>query len=231
LSFGIIQPKPGKNIGTLSYYDLWTPDDVKACPDPTEECLEIEITEFDLRVEGYIAGTYNSATGISGSFRGKLTEFNFQEDAPLSCIGIGTWPGACDSIPEINLYPTVEGGVMPYTFAWSDGTIGELTTNGEGLYTVIVTDYLGTSCVLSYDYTYLRELQYELSITEPDCDMENGSAIIEVQNFSDFTITWPGGVQGNSLMNAGEGVYNAFIRYGDNYSCTVVVPVTLDDGC
>lgn len=178
---------------------------------------DLDVTAWTL--ENLAAGTYNYV----------LTDINFcQTEGSLSLTTLAEITLSSDIIPptgeatndaEINL--TVEGGLEPFTYMWSNEATGEDLNNlAEGQYTVTVTDANGCTSEQTF---FVPAFDCALGIEEPlvqqitcfgDAD---GSISISVNNGTEpYSYSWSNGAQESTIENLGPGSYTLTVTDADN---------------
>jgi gliding motility-associated-like protein len=124
---------------------------------------------------------------------------------------------------------TVNGGVMPYSYNWSNGNLSAANSNlTAGIYNVTVTDANG--CVLTSSANIIQPdlLEVTLSATDVSCFMgNNGTATATVSGGTQpYTYLWsPSG--GNTAFAAGltAGTYSVLITDGNNCQATESITI------
>lgn len=121
----------------------------------------------------------------------------------------------------INL--TVSGGVLPYTFSWSDGQSTEDASNlSAGTYMVDITDANG--CMLSQSFTVgnnTGNLNYTATVVHDTCSAGVGSIDISVNGANGTpTFSWDNGATTEDLSNLSTGSYTLTITDGSGCSLT-----------
>ena len=124
---------------------------------------------------------------------------------------------------------TVAGGVAPFTYLWSNGSVTEdLNGVSAGNYTVIITDANSCSANSSGDVT---EPAASLSATAvatsiPCPGGSTGTIDLTVSGgTAPFTYLWSNGAVTEDLINIAAGVYNADIT--DAGGCTTTAGITI----
>nr|MBK9653592.1 T9SS type A sorting domain-containing protein [Bacteroidota bacterium] len=122
------------------------------------------------------------------------------------------------------------GGVMPYTYAWSNGQTTQTATGlMAGTYTVIIGDANGCTANATYTVTGVVNA---LSITEthvnPTCyGNTNGSIDITVTGGSlPYTYIWTGGATTEDRTNIGAGSHTVTVTDANGCTITLCVVVT-----
>ncbi|MBI3519842.1 MAG: gliding motility-associated C-terminal domain-containing protein [Bacteroidetes bacterium] len=118
------------------------------------------------------------------------------------------------------LATNVAGGLPPYSYAWND-PIGQASASAIGLcngtYSVTITDANGCFNTLPAAVTSPAQITFTPTITEPSCDLCNGSAIINpIGGTPGYTYLWSVNNQtGNTATNLCAGVYMVQITDGN----------------
>jgi len=121
---------------------------------------------------------------------------------------------------------TVEatGGVAPYDYIWSDGTVGPTLTDVESApYNVIVTDANGCMTDQNVFISSPAEIVITQILTDPLCNGDvNGFIILDVVGgTSPYSFLWENGSQSNSQFNIAAGVYLTTVT--DDNGCETIV--------
>ena len=107
---------------------------------------------------------------------------------------------------------TVEGGVAPYEYAWSNGTTTEdITVESPGTYSVTVVDNNG--CTGVHDIDVEGSVIINFTVTNPFCAGE-GSGSIEVGTNPNWTYLWDTGDTDSVLQGVGVGTYCVTVTNG-----------------
>lgn len=136
--------------------------------------------------------------------------------------------GNCDGEATVS----VNGGVSPYTYLWSDGqTTQTADTLCIGTYTVVVTDAIGcttTSTVIINDDNALATAPTSTNVScFGDCD---GSATVVITGgVTPYTVQWddPNNQTGVTATNLCPGTYTATVT--DAANCVSVSTVTITE--
>lgn len=131
-----------------------------------------------------------------------------QNDCADDCIG--------------SIIVTVSGGVMPYTYAWSDGSMDPSITNlCDGQYLVTITDQLGTELISSpIMLSSPPAIELMETISPISCiDMEDGSILLHVSGgTAPYNYSWNNGVESMITSNLGAASYTVTVT--DDLGCT-----------
>ncbi len=185
-------------------------------------------------LSGIPAGIYvDTVTDINGCF--EIVEYQItQPSAPLSMTDSIT-PILCFGDTTGNIALTVAGGVVPYTYVWSNGDTDNVAENlGIGTYTVTVTD--SNNCTISETFTLTQPtlLTGDANITSNYNGQDiscfgamDGSADVTVSGgVLPYTYLWlPGLETVDSISNLDIGTYTVTVT--DANGCFVVDSVTL----
>jgi gliding motility-associated-like protein len=127
---------------------------------------------------------------------------------------------------------TANGGVLPYTFSWSNGAITEdVSALNAGVYTVTVTD--ATLCFSTAVITITEPAAISVNgiITNVNCNGGNNGAIDVTASGGTgaFSFSWDGSVFIEDRTGLTAGVYNLTVTDVNNctatYSATVTEPI------
>lgn len=110
---------------------------------------------------------------------------------------------------------TVQGGNMPYTYEWSNGSNGQSESGlAPGNYIVIITDANGFDAV---EIVLIEEITYSSNITTTSDinGSSNGSVSIGINSSSSYIIVDAQGNEQMSFENLPSGDYTYFLDFGN----------------
>jgi outer membrane protein OmpA-like peptidoglycan-associated protein len=183
-------------------------------------------TTHDL--DGVQAGKYTvqiaDANGCSSSLSAEITQPALLNISLANLVNIncnGDKSGAIDI--------GVTGGVQPYRYSWSNGSVTQdITTLAAGNYSVTVTDAKGCSKSLNATVAQPPLLSAKLGIVKQiACFGEKtGSVAIEVAGgVQPYVFKWNNGATTQNLINVGAGTYSVDItdKNGCKQNLTAVI--------
>lgn len=217
-----------------------------------ESCIDAENGSIDLIVDGgtpnftYSWNTGQSSEDISNLAPGDYTvtvndasncsaveTFTVEEAVPLSINVEITDENCGDKEGAINI--TVNGGIEPYDFVWSNGETSEdIDELEQGEYTVIITDaadctYEETFMITNYVGNCIPDCDLEITnslVTDETCGLSNGAIDITVfTSNSPLTFQWSNGSTDEDLTALSEGDYTVTIT--DNETCELTESFTI----
>jgi subtilisin-like proprotein convertase family protein len=126
----------------------------------------------------------------------------------------------------------VDGGVTPYTFAWSNGAITEdLTGIAQGTYTVTISD--ASSCELVSQAYVVNTIENGalgfsfITVTDDNCGNGQGSINFSPTGATNYTYELDGNnISSPVINNLGAGTYVVSVL---EYGCRVDSTVTIDN--
>lgn len=119
------------------------------------------------------------------------------------------------------LATSVAGGMPPYNFHWSD-PLGQSGVQAVGLcngtYSVTITDANGCFSVIPATVSSPSPVTFTSNITQPSCDMCNGSAVLTPTGGTPtYSLVWSNNQTGTSATDLCAGVY--MVRITDGNGC------------
>jgi len=127
----------------------------------------------------------------------------------------------------------VTGGIMPYSYAWSNGaTTGTQNNLAEGTYALTVTDANGCTDEKSIniiDQSQCVPINVLLDMKSPICSGEsNGQILVTPQGGqAPFSYVWENGNGTNFIQDINTGLY--MVTVTDGIGCTMAVSAMLPD--
>ena len=143
-------------------------------------------------------------------------------DPPV--VGIVKTDVTCSGANDGTASATVTGGVMPYSFAWSNGEATQSIDNlSPGMYSVVVTDGNMETGTATTTINEPNQINTATTVTAVDCNGNSTGAIdlmVSGGNGS-FSFLWSNGATTEDLSNIPAGTYSVAITDAPN--CTINV--------
>ncbi|MBK9449270.1 MAG: T9SS type A sorting domain-containing protein [Bacteroidetes bacterium] len=116
-------------------------------------------------------------------------------------------------------FVTVSGGVPPYAYQWSNGTVAPAITNlSYGNYSVTITDAFGCTKIAQRHVARTEPLTLTLTETVPNCNNTGGAMSVAVTGgTSPYSYLWNNGQTTNSISNLSAGYHG--LRVQDANGC------------
>jgi len=123
----------------------------------------------------------------------------------------------------------------PFSFNWSNGqstngpTSTSITALCNGTYSVIVTSASGCTDTYSYAISTPNQLTVNPTITQPDCNLCNGSASLTIAGGTGtvYTVNWSNGVNGTTASSLCAGLYQ--VQITDAAGCSTNQTITINN--
>ena len=135
----------------------------------------------------------------------------------------------CNGLSNGNIDITVNGGVAPLNFAWSNSMSTEDLSNiPAGNYTLIIMDANTCSDTLSFILSEPPAISNSISMVSSTCQLNNGSAqVIITGGLSPFTFLWTASGQTTATAtNLSGGLHTVTIS--DSLGCTKSDTITVN---
>jgi len=163
---------------------------------------------------------------------GTCTEiFDFQIDEPLPVLlSAVSNPAICNGGLGGGVDLTVQNGVAPLVFLWSNSTaLEDLTNVGAGTYLVTVTDAAGCSQTFAQAVGDLPAITLSATIQSPPCagGADGSIQLLSGGGTGSFQFLWSNGNATALLNGVGAGTYTATVT--DAAACTEVIVVQLTE--
>jgi gliding motility-associated-like protein len=173
------------------------------------------------------AGTYNvSVLDSKGCF--SSAGATITQPLPLF-LNIATYHNlSCYNDSTGSIFATANGGVPPYTYAWSDGqTTQDIYGLHAGAYSLTVVDANGCIQTISQTISEPNQLSSGVSTTNVTCHgSSNGSVDLTVNGgTSPYTYLWSNGAVSEDLSNIPGGNYSVVIYDANGCSATNIATV------
>ncbi len=183
---------------------------------------------------GGISQSSNVFTNLAaGSYIALVTDANgctftdnaiIQQPAALNCIVLTTnvsCYGQTDGIAEVT---NVTGGVGPYTYAWSDGNVGNFVINlAAGAYTVTITDQNACQFVVPFNIISPAPIQIFASALSPVTCNGAADGFISANpqgGQAPYVYNWSNGGTAAAIQNLSPGAYQVTVN--DVNGCSAV---------
>ncbi|HLP22137.1 MAG TPA: gliding motility-associated C-terminal domain-containing protein [Chitinophagales bacterium] len=161
---------------------------------------------------GLVAGSY-SVTVTDGNGCSAVTSATVTQPTAL-VLNATTTNVACSGGANGSIDITIQGGVFPYTFAWSNGpTTEDVNGLSGGSYSVTVTDANGCTITATYTITEAVSIVSSIAGTNVTCySASNGAANLSVSGGTiPYTYLWSNFQGTQDLSNIGGGLYYVII--------------------
>ncbi|MCF8294479.1 MAG: T9SS type A sorting domain-containing protein, partial [Bacteroidales bacterium] len=178
-------------------------------------------------LSGLAGGTYTVTVIDNNGCFNVLTSV-ITEPQALVVTGVatsfyGTYNVSCNGASDASLEISVDGGVLPYVYAWSNGATSQnLSGIPAGSYTVTVTD--ANSCVqtVTVNITQPTALNLNLAHTDISCNGTwNGAINATISGgVTPYIYAWSNTAVSQDLTNLGPGTYTLTVV--DANGCSIV---------
>ena len=121
-------------------------------------------------------------------------------------------------------------GLQNYFYLWSNGSTNQnLTSIGEGTYTVIVTDTNGctTSAESEVQNTGQSYMVHPVVTANTSCGVPNGSIFLNITPVADYLIKWSNGASSQEIVNLPAGNYR--VTVSDDSACSEIAIFSIED--
>ncbi len=177
--------------------------------DTTEDIINLAAGSYTVTVTDN-AGCQDAAT--------------FTVTQPSPFVGTATVTNVtCNGAADGAIDVTVNGGVGPYTYLWSNGAITQdLTGIAGGTYTGTITDANGCSITLSATVTEPAVIAIQASVSGVSCN-GGSDGIVNVSvsgGVPSYTYSWSNGGTSSAIFNLTAGSYTVTVT--DDNGCTAV---------
>lgn len=158
-------------------------------------------------IENAMAGVYTvtitDATGETMELSGEV-----KAPAPIN-ISTNITDASCQGQSDGAVIATVEGGVAPYTYTWSNGATTEnLEGVSGGYYVLIVTDANGCEAKATAIVENTVFIDINGIIKNSGCSVNNGAVDVTVEGgVAPYTFLWSNGSDSEDLSGLAAGSY------------------------
>ncbi len=175
-----------------------------------------------------VAGTY-SVTVDDGSSCQAVASATITQPSPFVATAIAT-NVTCNGAANGAIDVSINGGVGPYTYAWSNAAVTQdITGLAGGTYTVTVTDDNGCTITVSATVTEPTPLNVQGSVSNVSCNGgSNGIVSVSVSGgIPSYTYSWSNGGTSSAIYNVAAGTYT--VTATDANGCTVSQSFTVTE--
>jgi gliding motility-associated-like protein len=172
-------------------------------------------------MSGLGAGNYSVVvTDANGCTNSSFSILVNQPTSALSVYGAPLNP-SCNGMPDGSIDITANGGTIPYSYNWSNGSADQDILNLiGGMYSVIVTD--GNGCTINGSWPILDPSAVNLlsQVQGNTCSgIHDGSISMNIiGGVAPYNIAWNTGANGTNLINLAPGNYSVTVT--DANGCT-----------
>ena len=156
------------------------------------------------------------------------------EPAPLQIVAGGSNISCYEEQTGSVAVIVQSGGVLPFTYLWSNGATTSSQTGvlPSGNYSVTVTDANGCTALAVAIVTQNPELLISTSAVNVKCrGQKNGSATVNAIGGSGlYTYLWSGGETSSTIDNIGAGTYTITVTDTNGCSKSIAVTILQPDG-
>ncbi|MBP7732069.1 MAG: gliding motility-associated C-terminal domain-containing protein, partial [Bacteroidales bacterium] len=180
--------------GTSPYSFLWSNGAI------TEDLNNVPVGNYTVTITDANGCTYISGGDITGPESGMTVSVYVTN---VLCNGANT--GAIDL--------TVSGGILPYTFLWSNGeTTEDISSVSAGQYSVTITDLTGCRIIQNAQITEPEKLSIVPTVIDASCpDTGDGSITLTITGgVPPYTVLWSDGITGTT-RTTGYGIYTVIV--------------------
>ena len=124
---------------------------------------------------------------------------------------------------------TVAGGITPYSYKWSNGSINKnINALSAGIYELTVTDDDNCKSTDRIEITQPNPILVTPIASEPSCGVANGTlTAVASGGASPYSYNWTPGGSGGTQFNIAAGVYRVTVTDGN--SCIYTQAIALSD--
>jgi gliding motility-associated-like protein len=209
---------------------------------PINFCAGGSVTLTASSAASYLWSTGETTQSItisaSGSYSVTITDANgctatatqtITDPAGMALTATSANSNSC-TIPNGSINLTVNGGVAPYTYQWSNNAATQnLNSLSAGTYTVTVTDANGCTATLSRTITDPSGLSLGVAASNStNCTTPNGSIVLTVNGgTAPFTYNWSHAATTQNVSGLSAGTYTVIVT--DAGGCTATISATVTD--
>lgn len=231
-TYTISEPQPLTNSITSSNVSCFGGNNGSATVVPTGGTTPYSY----LWSNGFNGGSYSNFT--AGFYTVTITDANgcftnnsiniTQPTAALSATISGS-SVLCNGASTGNVYLTVTGGTIPYSYSWTNGaTTQNLANVTAGTYSVTITDANNCQTTQSITLTEPSAIVLTTSSTNSTCGNSNGSATVNAGGGTGtYSYVWSNGGTTGSITGIASGSYDVTVT--DANSCSAFASVVVND--
>jgi gliding motility-associated-like protein len=177
----------------------------------------------------FAAGTYSMEIRDAAGCEATL---NFTITQPEELIAsLVTEDASCFGLNDGRIIASVEGGMQPYAYTWSNGANQATNANlTAGNYSLSLTDANGCTSVVSALVSQPDALAIELLSENPGCNSNTSGSISALVSggVEGYSFIWNTGSTSNEINGLSSGAYE--VQVTDANACTAQAEVTLVSG-
>jgi hypothetical protein len=176
-------------------------------------------------VNGLQAGNYTVTATDANGCTGSTTITVNATQTPIN-VNVLTSPATCVSPGTASATPS--GGLSPYTFLWSNGTVGFVLNAGAGTYIVTATDANGCTGTASATIANPNAPTATLSATNVTCNGGNNGALNSTVTggLAPYVYAWSNGATTQNLSNLAAGSFTLTVTDANNCAFNISGSIT-----
>ncbi|QQS27772.1 MAG: HYR domain-containing protein [Sphingobacteriales bacterium] len=229
----VLSPCPA-NIVNCNNTITWTP------PTATDNCITVNVTGTHNPGTAFPLGTttvtYTATDGANNTATCSFTVTVSLLTASLTASNYNGYNISCFGGNNGSITATPSGGILPYSYVWSNGQTGSNMATGltAGFYSVTISDPSGCTVVQTITLTQPQTLNCTATVVNPTCfGSNNGSITTNASGgVAPYNYAWSGtgGPFGNvsSINELDGGTYTVTVTDANGCVCintfTVVEP-------
>lgn len=136
----------------------------------------------------------------------------------------------CNGAVSNSVIVTASGGTPPYTYRWSNGSVGDKVDNlASGTYSLTLTDAKGCKLTQQVDVVPFADMVLNIDKRNISCNgLIDGAITVTVNGGkAPYTYNWSQGAQGSTVNGLAKGTYSVLIT--DNFGCTVSQSILIEE--
>lgn len=141
----------------------------------------------------------------------------------------GSYDVSCHGASNASLSVSVNGGISPYTYIWSNGaTTGTISSLASGTYAVTVSDLNLAQIVTQYTVSQPAALNVSFNVSHNECygGTEGQIELIANGGVSPYSYSWSGGQTSALISGLAAGSYS--LTLSDDNGCSTVSSATVN---